>query len=780
MCLMVPISVIGGILTTLGISGFTQEILLQTLHPAYLGSVMLGTILYLLGRWIIGSKKWVVIILAFGTTLLSYFSLCVFFLFTDVSVLGNVLSHHPAALTFLFLRPGIEEIVIYTLMVLAIFWLAEWIFLINFQKMWVINILIFPVSLLANNIISKLPDTSQLLLVLGLASSYIFTITLLVTLLTFLTDFFFLFFWEFSSRDKDLTIYLLPTSLLERGFLRKCAEIFTNEFDNMKRKTKNFLSENFIYLPALTMVILTIIAMFSLNYFPGRVIAASILARGANSLLHSGDYENAFRLGMASFQIEELNPTAHSVLGTIYFDRKDYTNTIRHLKYQIDYRPNYAGYHYLLGLVYLETGQIGMAKPELERSVQLKPNDLDSNTDLAIVYAKLAQRNEYFLSIKRIFELEANSQDKLEAFQKLFKNDPYHLLADVLKPGRPVGYGRQTTAAINSQNVLYLLSLSSSFPQAMVVSQSNDMGQTWKDQKLLYVGENLNGTLVVDSNGIIHIVFGEQGGPVLYTNSTSSFANILTVAPKGDGRQITVDLQGTIHVVWYDENKIYYSSIAQGRASPPVLVGEQGWSPDITCGENGEIIISYNSALAFPDPQGQVYLVRKPKDGDWQVPQKISMGTGWAGAASVVYGKSNQINLSYLQGQDNQHIQIKLLELDMLGNRVNEQLVSDETTVPYIPSDPRLQFSGRTAPAMGLDGNGNLLIAWRVLANSDILFRKLNGGVWSNPEKIGNLTGMLYDSSPSFIQKQSGSSELNVAVLWAVNDQPIIVPFGEK
>jgi hypothetical protein len=71
---------------------------------------------------------------------------------------------------------------------------------------------------------------------------------------------------------------------------------------------------------------------------------------------------------------------------------------------------------------------------------------------------------------------------------------------------------------------------------------------------------------------------------------------------------------------------------------------------------------------------------------------------------------------------------------------------------------------------MGLDGNRNLMIAWRVLGNADILFRKFSAGTWSEAVKIGNLNGRLDDNSPSFIQTQSGSSELDMAVLWAVKD----------
>jgi tetratricopeptide (TPR) repeat protein len=547
----------------------------------------------------------------------------------------------------------------------------------------------------------------------------------------------------------------------------------------MKHRIKNFFLEKFIYLPALAIAILTIIAIPLLNYFPGRVIVAEVLAQRANTLLNSGNKDEAFLLGVKAYQIEELNPIAHDVLVTNYLDKKDYNNVIRYLEYQLEYRPNYWAFHCQLGIIYLEeTGQVELAKPKLERSVELQPNNLICNQELAIVYAKLGQRDEYFLTIKRIMDLDADMQEKLDAVQKLSENDSQHWLADVLRPGRPVGYGRQTSAGINSQNVLYLLSLSSLFPQAMVVSESNDMGQTWEDQKLLYVGENLNGTLVADSDGIIHILFGERGGPILYTNSSSSFTQILTIAPKGDGCQMAVDLQGMINIVWYDENKVYYSSIIQEQTTPPVLVADHGYNPDIANGENGDIVISYNSDLVFPDPQGQVYLIRKPKDGDWQIPQKISTGIGWAGAASILYSKANHIYLSYLQGQDNQHIQIKLLELDAQGNRVNEELITDEATVPYI--SPDLQFGGRTAPAMGLDGNGNLMIAWRTLANSDILFRKFSRGVWSEARKIGNLNGMLYDSSPSFIERQNDSNEIPSLVLWAVNDQPVIYLFAAK
>jgi hypothetical protein len=204
MCALVPFSVVSVILTTLGPSGLTNKILSQTLHPTYLGSVLVGTIIYFLAGRIIRLKKWVIIVLAFGITLLSCFSLCLFFLFKDIGVLGE----EPGALTFLFLDPGIEEFTIYTLMVLAVFLLAEWTLSVNFRKVWILNILIYFIfmSMLGNTVIQQLPNTNQLFWVLRLASRYIFTITVVVTLLTFLTDFFFLLFWEFSSRGKDLSI----------------------------------------------------------------------------------------------------------------------------------------------------------------------------------------------------------------------------------------------------------------------------------------------------------------------------------------------------------------------------------------------------------------------------------------------------------------------------------------------------------------------------------------------------------------------------------------------
>lgn len=91
-------------------------------------------------------------------------------------------------------------------------------------------------------------------------------------------------------------------------------------------------------------------------------------------------------------KVVELDPShaaAHINLGTLHYNRQDYTLAERHYRRAIDIDPRYALAHFDLGNVLDETGRIGEAITAYETALQLAPTYADAHYNLALAYEKV-------------------------------------------------------------------------------------------------------------------------------------------------------------------------------------------------------------------------------------------------------------------------------------------------------------------------------------------------------------------------------------------------------
>jgi tetratricopeptide (TPR) repeat protein len=88
----------------------------------------------------------------------------------------------------------------------------------------------------------------------------------------------------------------------------------------------------------------------------------------------------------------ELDPdhaAGHINLGTLYYNRQDYTQAEEHYRLAVDADPRYALAHFDLGNVLDETGRLQEAIQAYKQAIQLAPTYADAHYNLALAYEKL-------------------------------------------------------------------------------------------------------------------------------------------------------------------------------------------------------------------------------------------------------------------------------------------------------------------------------------------------------------------------------------------------------
>jgi tetratricopeptide (TPR) repeat protein len=93
-------------------------------------------------------------------------------------------------------------------------------------------------------------------------------------------------------------------------------------------------------------------------------------------------------------RVLELDPdhaAAHINLGTLHYNRQDFTAAERHYRSAIEVDPRYALAHFDLGNVLDETGRVAEAIKTYSTALQLAPTYADAHYNLALAYEKLKQ-----------------------------------------------------------------------------------------------------------------------------------------------------------------------------------------------------------------------------------------------------------------------------------------------------------------------------------------------------------------------------------------------------
>jgi tetratricopeptide (TPR) repeat protein len=96
----------------------------------------------------------------------------------------------------------------------------------------------------------------------------------------------------------------------------------------------------------------------------------------------------------AYHQVLEIQPThaaAHINLGTLYYNRQDFTLAEKHYRHAIDADPRYSLAYFDLGNVLDETGRVHEAIQTYKTALQLAPTYADAHYNLALAYEKIRE-----------------------------------------------------------------------------------------------------------------------------------------------------------------------------------------------------------------------------------------------------------------------------------------------------------------------------------------------------------------------------------------------------
>ncbi len=502
---------------------------------------------------------------------------------------------------------------------------------------------------------------------------------------------------------------------------------------------------------------------------------------------------------------------ANKKLGSIYFyEFSDYENAILALTAYLETRPNDLFSLELLGDSYVALGKNDLGIIQYEKILVREFYNVDIRKKLSSAYQGMGEWQKEFSTlywlIKTTFDddrefsvrvqwlkelnlsSESFSREWLEEFN-LFRipvseDEKLSILTrmDELRdkvanevdfsPGIPLGFGRQASAVIDSDNTLYVLAQGATLQDLLFLSSSNDNGQTWKNEKILYIGEsaNLDGDLAIDSAGVIHVHFGTKGGTSYYANSKTNFSPLILVADKADGRQLAIDDGGVVHLIWADTGQIWHSAVSNDQSSSEIESVASGSFPALSVYKS-KLFISYNESFAFPDSRGAVWFIEKETASDWSEPVKLSADNLWAGASDITISTTGEVYVVFIEDAD---IAPRLVVASRDTNRVWNTIYFDASYPPYIAFGTGLFFGGRTSPSIKAFDDA-IYVLWRAeRLDSPILISKLTKEVqkFENLKTIGYLYAAPYYHGPSFVSFQESFGI--PYVLWVRDGKPTI------
>jgi tetratricopeptide (TPR) repeat protein len=119
--------------------------------------------------------------------------------------------------------------------------------------------------------------------------------------------------------------------------------------------------------------------------------AADWFARGVALEEHPSTHDEAIETYRKVLEFEPDHAAAHINLGTLYYNRQDFTAAEKHYRLAIQSDSRYALAHFDLGNVLDETGRIDDAISAYRTAIQLAPTYADAHYNLALAYERQRQ-----------------------------------------------------------------------------------------------------------------------------------------------------------------------------------------------------------------------------------------------------------------------------------------------------------------------------------------------------------------------------------------------------
>ena len=99
----------------------------------------------------------------------------------------------------------------------------------------------------------------------------------------------------------------------------------------------------------------------------------------------------AISIYLKVLEMDPAHAAAHINLGTLYYNRQDYSLAERHYRSAIQIDPRYALAYFDLGNVLDETGRVQEAINTYKTAIQLAPTYADAHYNIALAYEKIRE-----------------------------------------------------------------------------------------------------------------------------------------------------------------------------------------------------------------------------------------------------------------------------------------------------------------------------------------------------------------------------------------------------
>lgn len=285
--------------------------------------------------------------------------------------------------------------------------------------------------------------------------------------------------------------------------------------------------------------------------------------------------------------------------------------------------------------------------------------------------------------------------------------------------------------------------------------------QTWTSAKrLTWTPEaSYNPDIAVDTNGNIHVTWGEHKGSaeIFYKKSTNGGISWTTKRLTWDSGSsyfpaIATYLSSNIHIVWYNDFtsvSVFYKRSTDGGSS--WIQKRLTWSggfyyPDIATGGSNNIHVVWEGAHSG---DFEIFYKKSTDGGSSWTQKRLTWNTGSSGGSAIAINSSNHIHIVWHDYTPGNHELYFKSSTDGGASWMTKRLTWD--------------LGQSLNPAIAVDSSNNIHIVWRdnKTENYEIYYKKsTNGGTnWTTKR-------LTWNSEYSFDQAIATDSGGNIHVAW--------------
>lgn len=159
---------------------------------------------------------------------------------------------------------------------------------------------------------------------------------------------------------------------------------------------------------------------------------AELFARGVALEEDPLSQQQAVETYLKVLELEPAHAAAYINLGTIFYNRQDYTRAEQYYRQAITSDPHYALGYFDLGNVLDETGRLPEAVRAYRMAITLAPNYADAHYNLALAYEKLQSPRRAFIHWRKYTKLDTVgpwSNHAKAQIQKIMRDEKLKIVA---------------------------------------------------------------------------------------------------------------------------------------------------------------------------------------------------------------------------------------------------------------------------------------------------------------------------------------------------------------